>query len=149
MSYRPYQAIIAEATGASTGQTISLRNQSGATISTLQPVTVDANGRLKAVDVSLEADALKVIGVAKENIPNNSNGDVVASGRFENITTSLNFGDYVYVSKSGGLTEILPSEGVGGFVSGDFIIRIGVITRNVTYPTQKDLLVSVVTLGQV
>lgn len=149
MSYRPYQSIIDAATSASSGsQRISVRNESGATISYLQPVSIDSNGTLKSVDVSSESDSIKSVGLAMANIPNMSDGDILISGRFENISTSINFGDYVYISKSGGLTESLPTEGVNGFVAGDYVVRVGVIARNATNPSQKDLLVSIMLVGQ-
>jgi hypothetical protein len=149
MSYRPYAAIIAEASSSASGIKFDLKNDSGSAISALQPVSTDVFGKAKAVDVSVESDALKVVGIAGSSIPNGSYGSIYSHGKVENITTSYDFGDYIYVSKTGGLTNILPSEGVDGFVSGDFIIRVGIIVRNRVTPSQKDLVINIGIIGQV
>ena len=106
-------------------------------------------GKAKAIDPSNSDDAIKIMGVAGEAILDGSFGQVYSHGKFENITTTFDFGDYVYVSISGDLTNVLPSEGVDGFVSGDFIIRVGVIVRNKTTPSQKDLVINIGIVGQI
>jgi hypothetical protein len=149
MTYKPYNIIIQEAaqTGSSS-QVIELTNNSGAAIANLQPVSVDASGDIKGTDVSIENDAIKFLGLASQNIPNGSSGNIVISGRIANISTTLGFGSYVYVSKSGGLTDILPTEGVNGFVAGDYVIRVGVIAKNQDNPLNKDILLSPALIGQ-
>ncbi len=149
MSYRPYAAIIAEATSAATGMRVELQNDSGSAIASLQPVCSDSDGKIQAIDVSIEDDAIKTLGVSTTSISDGSSGLILTHGRLEAVTTPYSFGDYVYVSKTGDLTNILPSEGVGGFISGDYIIRIGTIVRNKSIPSQKDLLVNVTVVGQV
>lgn len=153
MSYRPFSVIIQQSVVASAAATSGIKfeiyNDSGVAITELQPVTSDGNGRAKAIDVSVESDALKIIGLAGQAIADSDYGYVYSHGKFENITTSYNFGDYVYVSKTGNLTNIAPSEGVDGFVAGDFIIRVGVIVRNRATPSQKDLLINIGIIGQV
>jgi hypothetical protein len=79
---------------------------------------------------------------------NGAVGDVVLAGKIENVTTSFDFGDYLYVSKTGGLTNQLPSIGVDSFVSGDFVIKMGLVTRNRTTPANKDYLIRVEIVGQ-
>jgi hypothetical protein len=149
MTYKPYNVIIQEAaqTGSS-AQIIELTNNSGSPIANLQPVSVDASGDIKGTDVSIENDAIKFLGLASQNIPNGSSGNVVISGRIANISTTLSFGSYVYVSKSGGLTDILPTEGVNGFVAGDYVIRVGVIARNQDNPLNKDIIIYPALIGQ-
>jgi hypothetical protein len=142
MTYKPYNVIIQEAAQiGSSAQIIELTNNSGSPIANLQPVSVDASGNIKGTDVSIEDDAIKFLGLASQNIPNGSSGNVVISGRITNISTTLGFGSYVYVSKSGGLTDIFPTEGVNGFVAGDYVIRVGVIARNQDNPLNKDIII--------
>lgn len=148
MSYRPYSAIIAEAQSANSSIRLELKNDTGSTINALSPVTINSDGKLKLINVSNAADASKASGVVTDNISDASLGVVVMAGRIENIFTAFNYGDFVWVSKSGDLTNVEPVLGVGGFVSGDFVIRIGVITRNRTVPANKDLLVQVRLVGQ-
>lgn len=149
MTYRPYNNIIQEASqsgGAS--QNIELTNNSGSAITNLQPVSVDANGDIKGTNVTSENDAVKFLGLASENIADGQAGNIVTSGRISNISTSLGLGSYVYVSKTGGLTDVLPSEGVDGFLAGDYVLRVGVIARNQDNPLNKDILLSPALIGQ-
>jgi hypothetical protein len=149
MSYRPYQIIVnAAVSQAGASQSRELENNSGAAIAYLQPVTVDAGGDIKAIDVSDVGDAVKVVGVATESIADGAQGSIATSGVVEDIPGPLDFGDFVYVSKTGGLTADLPTDGVDGFVSGDFVIRVGVVVKNASDPAQKDLLIAVALEGQ-
>lgn len=152
MSYRPYSVIIQEAVTQAASQSgflqTELDNNSGSSISAFQPVASDGNGEIKAIDPSVENDALKTLGVTTTSIADGSSGDVVTHGRLDNITTSFSFGDYVYVSKTGDLTNVEPSVGVASFVAGDWVIRIGTIVKNKTTPSQKDLMVNVTVVGQ-
>lgn len=149
MTYRPYNNILQEAAQAGVeSQKIELTNNSGSAITNLQPVSVDASGDIKGTDVSIENDAIKFLGIASENISNGQSGYVVISGRITNISTSLSVGSYVYVSKTGGLTDILPSEGFHGFLAGDYVLRVGVIARNQDNPANKDIVLSPALIGQ-
>lgn len=132
----------------SSGNSITLENQSGSTISVLTPVRIDNLGYIDVIDVAQEAEALATIGLASEEIIDGVTGKVAVSGIVKNITTSAAYGDVLYVSKAGGLTNIKPSIGVDGFISGDWVIRIGVISRNVTTPSQKDLIINLSIVGQ-
>jgi hypothetical protein len=152
MSYRPYAAIIQEAVSqaaaGSTGIKFEIQNDSGSSIAALQPVASDANGRAIGIDPSIELQSLKIVGLAESAIPDGGYGNVISHGKILNVTTALNFGDYVYLSKTGGTTGILPEEGQDGFVSGDFVIRLGVIVRNRQIPSQKDLVINIEIVGQ-
>jgi hypothetical protein len=148
MSFRPYQSIINAAAGQATSSKIELTNQSGLLIAALQPVTIDSNGYIKRVDITNEVDAVKTVGLALANIANNSSGDILVFGRADNVSIPFTFGDYLYVSKTGGLTSSFPTEGYEGFVTGDFVIRVGVVARNTTTPSNKDILVSIGIIGQ-
>ena len=116
------------------------QNGSGGLLAQCTPVATNSFGQLIAVDVSVEATVMSMIGVTGEDIPNSTSGSVYDSGRVENVSLpGFSIGDAIYVSKAGFLTNIKPSEGVGGFVAGDFVIFVGVIVKNEFNPLQKDL----------
>lgn len=148
MSFRPYSAIVAAAQASNSKLTFPMANDSGSAIAIYQPVCLDGSGKIKDVDVSVEQDSLTVLGISTQAISNGSYGTIITHGRLENISTALNFGDYVYVSKAGGLTSTLPNIGVDGFLAGDFVIRVGLIVKNKDIPAQKDLVVNLELIGQ-
>lgn len=145
MTYRPYDSIISgiESTSVKT----ELLNSSGLTILKDKPVRINTSGDLSVVDVSLDAHALGTMGIANETITNGNYGFVVTHGKVENVT-GFAFGDFIYVSKTGGLTNSLPSEGVDSFVAGDWVIKVGVIAKNKDNPLLKDLIVNFQIIGQ-
>jgi hypothetical protein len=148
MTYRPFAAIIAEAQAANSNLITQMENQSGSLIPALTPVAVDNNGYITTIDVSDEDTVFSIAGVTKASIANNASGDVSLAGRIENVSVSFAHGDYVYVSKTGGLTNQHPAIGVNGFVAGDAVIRVGVIVRNTNTPSNKDLLVKMQLVGK-
>jgi hypothetical protein len=125
----------------------NLENNTGATLLKLTPVIVNSSGEAEQINVSLES-ALSIAGICKENILDGEIGEVALGGRIENVITSANLGDTMYVDKTGFLDNTKPSDGVGGFVAGDFVIRVGIIVKNENNPLVKDLLVSVMLEGQ-
>lgn len=140
----------ASGNGTASGVKASLINQSGGALSKLTPVAIDVAGYINNVDVSVEASAMAVVGIVSDaSIANGATGNVITDGKLEDITTSASYGDVLYVSKTGMVTNVKPSVGVGGFVEGDFMIRLGVISRNVDNPLVKDLIVNVQVVGQV
>jgi len=151
MTYKPYDLIIAEASSAASegATTVQLTNNTGTILNLLNPVTLDSAGDMKLINVSIEADALSTVGVLKETTLNTLKGKVVRIGKIENVN-SLGFAlrDAIYVSKTGGLTNTPPTTGVNGFVSGDFVIRLGKIAKNQTNTLQKDFLIEVTIIGQ-
>lgn len=139
----------ASGNAASSSVRVPLINQSGGALSSLTPVCIDVAGYIKSLDPSLEADAMAVAGlVVDASIADTATGNVITEGRLENISTLASFQDALYVSKTSGVTNVKPSVGVGGFVEGDWVIRLGVVARNITNPLQKDLLVNVQIVGQ-
>lgn len=144
MTYRPYSAIIAEASSQNTSVKADYRNESGLAIPALNVVGVDSNGYISSINVSDEQTAISSLGIAENTINNLSEGSVVFSGRIENISTSFGFGKFLYVAKDGTLTDESPSIGINGFLSGDAIIRAGAVVRNRSNPSNKDLIVKVV-----
>jgi hypothetical protein len=123
-------------------------NNSGVTIVKGTPVTLDSSGDIKAVDVSIEDEALAVVGVTGETISNGVSGIIITAGKVTDITTTANFDDMVFISKTGALTNIKPDIGVDSFASGDFVISMGVISKNETNPANKDLIMNIQTIGQ-
>ena len=99
------------------------------------------------VDVASEADIFSLVGISSSMISTGNYGDVVTQGRVEDID-GFDFGEYVYISKSGGLTNVLPDEGSYGFVSGDWVVKVGVIAKNPSDPILKDLIVNMQIVGQ-
>lgn len=147
MSYSPnYKGRETDALAQNVGENIG--NTSGFTISRAVPVRIDGNGNLDLIDVSDEDQALAVAGVTLESIASGTKGPLASSGRVLNITTTANNGNVLYVSKTGGLTNIKPEAGVGGFLEGDFVVRIGVLFKNQDFPTQQDLLLNIEVIGQ-
>jgi len=112
------------------------------------PVSTNTSGNLVTVDVSSEDLATSFLGLTTSTILSSSQGQVILSGLVKNISTALGVGDILYVSKTGSLTTTAPDIGVNGFASGDFVIRVGQITKNATNPSNKDLLVAWQLMGQ-
>jgi len=129
------------------GSRSTLRNATGSTITKGTPVSINANGELQAVNVSDEASAAAMVGVAESDISNNTDGNIITNGKLANITTSFVYGNVLYVSKSGGFTNVKPSDGVNGFVAGDFIVNVGVIAKDPA-SVNKDLIVNHYIVGQ-
>lgn len=143
MTYRPYDQITA------VGLSDQRTNSSGASMPKATPVRLRPDGDMDFVDVSIEAHAFACSGITSSIVPNLSVGPVLTSGRLTNYITSFAFGDPVYVSKTGDLTNVKPSLGVGGFVAGDFIIAIGVVGKNADNPANKDIILNIGLVGQV
>ncbi len=148
MTYRPYAAIVAEAQASNSNLVTQIRNESGSNIGALTPVAIDDDGYLTTIDVSDDNTVFSIVGVTQGLIANNTIGNVSLAGRIENISVPFAHGDYVYVSKTGGLTNQLPEIGVDGFLEGDTVIRVGVIVRNTNMPLNKDLLVKMQLVGK-
>lgn len=125
------------------GAQVDLENQSGSTLTKLTPVCIDVAGYIDVIDPSSEDDAFATVGVVAADILNTEVGKVATGGKLTNITTSASFRDVLFVSKTGGVTNVKPTIGVDGFVAGDWVIQLGVVSRNVDNPLQKDLIVNV------
>ena len=122
-------------------------NNSGVLIAKATPVRVTSTG-LALIDVSVESQVNGVAGLTNDAVSNASQGEVISGGLIEDITTSAAVGEPVYISKTGVITNIKPSVGSGGFVSGDWAIRVGVIAKNNNNPLLKDILVNIQIVGQ-
>lgn len=126
---------------------VELINNTGNPLTSLTPVVVDTSGEAGTIDVSSENLSTSIIGLVENTITNGNYGNVITNGCIKNISTTATFG-VVYISKTGTLTNTKPSIGVEGFVAGDFVIGIGVISKNVTNPLQKDIIINVQVVGQ-
>ena len=124
-------------------------NETGAVLTRYTPVRIHSDGTYQKINVSIEAEALACVGVINsETIAVSAGGYLAYNGTIEEVTTAADFGDTIYVDKTGGLTNVLPSIGLGGFVAGDFVIRIGVIAKNHFDPLKKDLILHIQVIGQ-
>lgn len=122
-------------------------NNTGNTLAKATPVRLSSVGFM-AIDVSDEASANSIAGLTRADITNSSAGEVISSGILENISTSASVGDIMYVSKLGDLTNVKPSIGVGGFLVGDWVIRVGAVAKNNDNPSLKDILVNIQIVGE-
>lgn len=146
MSYNPnYTGSSTDVLSKITGAFVD--NNSGGTLTKGTPVRIDSVGNLNIIDVSSEIESLAIVGVIFEDVLNTEQGRLICNGRLDDIS-GFTFGDSIYVSKTGTLTNTKPDIGVGGFVAGDFIIRIGVISKNEINPGQDDLLLNITITGQ-
>jgi hypothetical protein len=118
---------------------IYLRNNTGSTILAYTPVIVNTGGDMDLIDVS-NSSKIQIVGLTIANVLNTGVGEIRSDRVLKEITTPFLFGDTVYVSKTGGLTNILPTTGVNGFLAGDFVIKVGVIAKNQTNPILKDII---------
>jgi len=123
-------------------------NASGASVNRTQPLRIDVSGQAQAVNPSVESEVLALIGVAKDSVANGALVGIATSGRLENVTVPGSLGDSLYLSKTGNLTNVKPSIGVGGFVSGDFVVFIGISVKNQSNPLLTDLMVNIKVVGQ-
>lgn len=136
--------------GGGSGTEISsiMPNNSGATILKAAPVRSAAGEATNSIDLSVESNAISIIGVAAADIIDGASGSIVTSGRVLDITTTAGLDDLLWVSKSGTLTNSPPTVGVNGFAAGDFVVMIGVVVKNQTDAGKKDLIVHRQIVGQ-
>lgn len=141
MSYSP-NFVNNTAAGAATSARKIARNYTNGNAGMLSkgtPVGTKNTGLVDILDVSSKASVDGFVGLYNLDTPSAASGQVLDCGLLENITTSFSIGDPVYVSKSGGLTNVVPVAGSNGFVSGDYVIFLGVIVMNEFDNTKKDL----------
>lgn len=136
------------ATGATRSLGSSYQNGSVSTITKGTPVAVNAFSQVSPVDVTNEASVLAMVGLMSVDTPSAATGTIADCGRLENITTSFSLGDPVWVAVGGGLTNVKPDAGSGGFVSGNFVVFVGVIVANQFNGLQKDIQIMKYVVGQ-
>jgi hypothetical protein len=120
-------------------------NWTGLNLPKLTPVCIDpSTGYVSKVDVSDEEKSRTVYGILAQTSFSGNTADVVTTGRIIDVAVTGNFGDSIYVSKIGGLTNVPPVVGSNGFLSGDFSIEVGFLAKNLANPLQKDLVVRII-----
>ena len=122
-------------------------NQTGSTIAKFIPVKITTTG-MALVDVSVETDISAFAGVTASSVNNGAPGDVVNNGLVTDTGLGFSAGDRVYISKSGGVTNVKPDIGVGGFVSGDWVVALGVCALNESNMSLLDVIVFIEIKGQ-
>ena len=104
-----------------------------------QACSVNGSGLLVPLDVSSQASWQAFVGYANVRIPTSALGSIISNGRLENITTSFTAGMPLFIGKDSNPTNIVPSVGVNGFVSGDAVIFMGVLVPNEDNPSELDI----------
>jgi hypothetical protein len=120
----------------------------GLTLSKATPVSINASSQIIAIDVSSETSVYRLVGLCGADIAGAATGNVVDTGRLENVILGYSVGDPLYVSKSGFLTNVKPDIGVGGFLSGDWVIFVGLLIKNDSDPLKKDIKLMLSIVGQ-
>jgi predicted RecA/RadA family phage recombinase len=111
------------------------RNTTGSTILDGRPVRI-TGGQGSNTLVSLDNGQGQVIGVATEDIPNNSTGRVTTYGVVHDLnTTAFNDGDRLYATATGTLTTSLTASFVGVVLNSN--VSAGEI---LVFPQSKDTL---------
>lgn len=147
MTYSPL-FFFAQSKGSSRQTSTNYQNASGFTINKSTPVSLNSSGQLVVIDVTSQASVQAMVGLAGIDIPNAATGAVIDNGRLEDVTTSSAVRDILYVSKTGGLTNVKPEIGVGGFVSGDFVVLVGVVIANEFNGSLKDIKLMINVIGR-
>jgi hypothetical protein len=139
MSFSPF-SFNPESLGSAAAVVTDYTNSSASVaISQGQAVSVNSAGQLTPLDVSNQASWQAFVGYANLRIAPSSEGPVLANGRLKNVTTSYALGTALYIDTNGNPTNIIPSVGVNGFVSGDMVIFMGVVVPNEANPlTEMD-----------
>lgn len=109
-------------------------------------VSVDVLGNIAPTDVSDELSISRIAGITHEIIASFTTGQVTNAGRAEDIT-GFSIGDAIYAGKTG-LINVKPDIGVSGFVSEDWVVFIGVITKNEFAAGKTDIQLFIQVIGQ-
>lgn len=116
-------------------------NGTGGTLSAATVVYSTASG-IGKVDVSDINKVEKFAGLVAADLPSAAHGLVVSDGRVENIPIGLGFalGDALWVGTvPGSLTNVKPDLANPGWVSGDFVIFIGIVVINEFDALKQDI----------
>lgn len=123
-------------------------NNTGITIPKAAPVRIDVDGNMARISVSVEDEALSIAGLVENDVTVGVGGSIINTGRIKDVTTAAGFGDTIYLSATGGITEIKPTIGSNGFIAGDFVVKLGIVSKNQADPLKKDLFINIVVVGQ-
>jgi len=127
---------------------LELLNNTGSIILKATPTSVNSSGDMDLVDVSNESQVRSCIGLTTNSVDDGNYGFITTKGVLKNISTFMPFGSVVYIAKNGSLTNSKPTQGIDGFVTGDFSVKVGVIVKDRDNPLQKNLVVDVQVVEQ-
>jgi hypothetical protein len=154
MSYRPYDTIIQETLdlippAAEAGSVkVTYVNSTGSILSPLTVVSINSGtGNLQLASVSIENTILSALGITEASVAIGAEAVIVHKGQIQNVTTSLGYGP-VFLNKDGTLTNTQPNVGINGFVDGDFVLKVGAVSKNKDNPLNKDFIVDFSIVGQ-
>jgi hypothetical protein len=133
--------------GTSSGWKEALMNNTGGTLLKGTPVGIDALGEIQVIDVSVESSILSVVGLMMFDTNDGAEGELITGGRLTDVGAGFSLGNIVFISKTGGITNVKPSIGVGGFVSGDYVVQVGTVAKNKYNPLDKDILIRISIVG--
>jgi len=143
MSYNPLPTVAISSRKIARNYT----NGSGSTVSKGVLMSTLSNGNVIPVDVSNLVSADSIVGFYNQATPSAASGSVIDSGILENITTSYVVGTPVYIDTTGNLTNIAPSVGINGFLSGYSVIFAGILVKNEFNPAWIDLKILIQKVG--
>jgi len=148
MAYSPF-AFNPESTGSAEALVTPYTNASAINpIPQAMACSVNSSGQLVPLDVSNQASFQAFVGYANVRIGTSASGPIIANGRLQNFTTSYTAGTPLYIGTDGNPTNIIPSAGVNGFVSGDACIFMGVVVVNETNPSEFDIALFTQVVGE-
>lgn len=145
---RVKEAIDASIIASGTAIIESFTSNHGAPLTAMILVKQDTDSNISGVDLTSESDVANILGVLLDSINDGESGDVALSGLVQNVTTSFEVGDVIYLSVDGDFTSDVPDIGVDDFEEGDFVVKIGRVIKNVSNPIQKDFLLEIQVIGQ-
>ena len=124
-------------------------NNTGVTIPGMSIVWQDTSGNMHPfTSPSVEAQVTNILGLVLTDTDTGTQNTVYYAGLITNITTTFALGNVIYLSKYGAMTPYPPDIGVGGFAPGDFVIKLGVITKNSITLGNLDFNLSINLIGQ-
>ena len=139
MSYSPI-SFNPESLGSATALVTEYTNFSvSVAIPQAQACSINNSGKLVPLDVSDQVSWQNFVGYANVRIPASTQGPIIANGRLQNVTISYPVGTALYIDTNGNPTNIIPSTGVNGFVSGDMVIFMGVLVPNQLNSLETDI----------
>lgn len=134
--------------GTATGLTATYLNSSGGSLAALTVVSQDSSGNIVQTDPTSEISVEAVLGILTVTTINGASGAVLLDGLLQNIITGLSVNSLVYLSRTGAWTINVPDIGSNGFQAGDFVVKIGKVTKNSTSPSAKDFKLEIEVIGQ-
>lgn len=141
MSYSPV-SYNEQSTGTSEGLATTYTNASAVTaIAQAQAVSLNSAGLIVPIDVTSQASVNSMLGYASVRIPASATGYVTSNGRLKLYTNTNSYplNTPLYIGLDGNPTSTVPSAGVGGFVSGNYCIFMGVLVPNEVNPSEFDI----------